>query len=111
MCFFSYRVNSREVRKVVEEIIDESEVKPSTIRFFRGAMFNMVSIIMFSFSCVGPAFNILIIFSSMLCGLVLQQINIALSEIDVIAKPSRCTFALANWLEQRNRDVYPKMEG
>jgi len=47
----------------------------------------------------------------MLCGLVLQQINIALSEIDVIAKPSRCTFALANWLEQRNRDVYPKMEG
>jgi hypothetical protein len=37
------RVNSREVRRVVEEIIDESEVKPSTIRFFRGAMFNMVS--------------------------------------------------------------------
>jgi hypothetical protein len=27
---------------VVEEIIDNSEVKPSTIRFFRGAMFNMV---------------------------------------------------------------------
>ncbi|KAL7511633.1 hypothetical protein ACHAXN_008623 [Cyclotella atomus] len=75
----SNKVNSREVRKVVEEIIDESEVKPSTIRFFRGAMFNMI--------------------------------NIALSDIDVIAKPSRCTFALANWLEQRNRDVYPKMEG
>jgi len=39
------------------------------------------------------------------------QINIALSEIDVIAKPSRCTFALAQWLEERNREVYPKMEG
>ena len=39
------------------------------------------------------------------------KINIALSEIDVIAKPSRCTFALANWIEERNRNVYPKMEG
>ncbi len=38
----SNKVNSREVRRVVEEIIDNSEVKPSTIRFFRGAMFNMV---------------------------------------------------------------------
>lgn len=37
-----FRVNSREVRRVVEDIIEESEVKPSTIRFFRGAMFNMV---------------------------------------------------------------------
>ena len=37
------RVNSREVRRVVEDVINESEVKPSTIRFFRGAMFNMVS--------------------------------------------------------------------
>lgn len=75
----SNKVNSREVRRVVEDIIDESEVKPDTIRFFRGAMFNMI--------------------------------NIALSEIDVIAKPSRCTFALAQWIEERNRDVYPKMKG
>lgn len=75
----SNKVNSREVRRVVEEIIDESDVKPDTIRFFRGAMFNMI--------------------------------NIALSEIDVVAKPSRCTFALAQWIEERNRDVYPKMQG
>lgn len=40
-----------------------------------------------------------------------SQINIALSEIDVVARPSRCTFALAQWIEERNRDVYPKMEG
>ena len=30
------------MRKVVEDVIGESEVKPGTIRFFRGAMFNMV---------------------------------------------------------------------
>ena len=38
----SNQVNSREVRKVVEQVIDQADVKPSTIRFFRGAMFNMV---------------------------------------------------------------------
>lgn len=75
----SNKVNSREVRRVVEEIIDESDVKPDTIRFFRGAMFNMI--------------------------------NIALTEIEVNAKPSRCTFALAQWIEERNRDIYPKMKG
>jgi len=75
----SNKVNSRELRRVVEEAMEASEVKPSTIRFFRGAMFNMI--------------------------------NIALSEVDVVARPSRCTFALAQWLEQRNRDVYPNMDG
>ena len=29
----------------------------------------------------------------------------------VTAKPSRCTFALAQWIEERNREVYPKMKG
>ena len=75
----SNRVNSRELRRVIEDAIDEAEVKPNTIRFFRGAMFNMI--------------------------------NIALSEVEVVARPSRCTFALASWLEERNREVYPKMEG
>lgn len=75
----SNRVNSRELRRVVEDAMDNSQVKPSTIRFFRGTMFNMI--------------------------------NIALSEIEVVARPSRCTFALASWLEERNRDVYPKMDG
>lgn len=75
----SNKVNSREVRRVIEEVINEAEIKPSTIRFFRGAMFNMI--------------------------------NIALSEVEVTAKPSRCTFALAQWIEERNRDVYPKMKG
>lgn len=75
----SNKVNSRELRRVVDEAIENAEVKPNTIRFFRGAMFNMI--------------------------------NIALSEIDIIAKPSRCTFALAQWIEERNREVYPNMDG
>lgn len=81
----SNRVNSRELRRVVESAIEECELsggamkRPSTIRFFRGAMFNMI--------------------------------NIALSEVDVVAKPSRATYSLAQWLEERERNVYPQMEG
>jgi hypothetical protein len=77
----SNQVNSKTLRQVVDDLMenDAMEVKPNTIRFFRGAMFNMI--------------------------------NIALSELPVTAKPSRCTFALASWLEERHTDVYPKMEG
>lgn len=75
----SNKVNSRELRRVIEDAIEDAEVKPSIIRFFRGAMFNMI--------------------------------NIALSEVDAIARPSRCTFALAQWLEERNRKIYPTMPG
>jgi len=75
----SNQVNSKELRKTIDELIDSAEVKPSIVRFFRGAMFNMI--------------------------------NIALSELDVISRPSRCTFALAQWLEERNKEVYPNMEG
>mmetsp|Transcript_36079 Transcript_36079/g.51041 ORF Transcript_36079/g.51041 Transcript_36079/m.51041 type:complete len:142 (-) Transcript_36079:1302-1727(-) len=39
----SNQVNSKELRKVVENLIDQSDTKPRMIRFFRGAMFNMVS--------------------------------------------------------------------
>ena len=79
----SNKVNSRELRRVVEEAVEELEgtnrTRPTVIRFFRGAMFNMI--------------------------------NIALSEVDVVAKPSRATYSLAQWLEERDREVYPKMEG
>lgn len=75
----SNQVNSKELRNVVESVIDQIDAKPDTIRFFRGAMFNMI--------------------------------NIALSEVDVVAKPSRCTFELASWLEERHAEVYPSMEG
>lgn len=29
----------------------------------------------------------------------------------MVGRPSRCTFALAQWLEERHKNVYPKMEG
>ncbi|KAG7366011.1 DUF1092 domain containing protein [Nitzschia inconspicua] len=77
----SNQVNSKELRKTVEDLMDDASlpVKPTTIRFFRGAMFNMI--------------------------------NIALSDLDVVGRPSRCTYAIAQWLEERHRDVYPQMEG
>ena len=77
----SNKVNSKEVRQTVEDLMEDSRIesKPSTIRFFRGAMFNMI--------------------------------NIALSELDVVSRPSRGTYSIAQWLEERHKDVYPKMEG
>lgn len=77
----SNQVNSKELRKTVEELMDDATlpVKPTTIRFFRGAMFNMI--------------------------------NIALTDLDIVGRPSRCTYAIAQWLEERHRDVYPGMEG
>jgi hypothetical protein len=75
----SNMVNSKELRKTVEDLMEEADVKPNTIRFFRGAMFNMI--------------------------------NIAMNDLDVVGKPSRCTYAIAQWLEERHRDVYPQMEG
>jgi len=77
----SNKVNSKELRQTIEELTEDDriETKPSTIRFFRGAMFNMI--------------------------------NIALSELDVIGRPSRCTYSVAQWLEERHKDVYPNMEG
>jgi len=77
----SNKVNSKELRQTVEDLMEDPNIdtKPSTIRFFRGAMFNMI--------------------------------NIALNELDVVGRPSRCTNSIAGWLEERHRDVYPNMEG
>ena len=77
----SNNVNSKVLRQTVEDLMEDANIdtKPSTIRFFRGAMFNMI--------------------------------NIALSELDIVGRPSRCTNSIAGWLEERHRDVYPNMEG
>jgi len=76
----SNQVNSKTLRGAVDDLVERSEVKPNVVRFFRGAMFNMI--------------------------------NIALQELPgLTSKPSRCTFALAAWLEERHRLVYPKMPG
>ena len=76
----SNQVNSKTLRATVEELMENSDLpQPNTIRFFRGAMFNMI--------------------------------NIALADLDVVGRPSRCTYSVAQWLEERHRDTYPKMEG
>ena len=73
-------VNSRELRGRVQRLIDDAELPPSTIRFFRSQMKNMISI--------------------------------ALGDLaDVACKPSRITYALYDWIEERERDVYPGMPG
>jgi len=73
-------VNSRELRKRVQRLIDEAEVKPASIRFFRTQMKNMISI--------------------------------ALAELsDVRCQPSRVTYRLYDWMDTREREVYPEMAG
>jgi hypothetical protein len=73
-------VNSRELRTRVQRVIDEANVKPTTIRFFRSQMRNMISI--------------------------------ALRDLQgVAATPCRITYSLYNWIDERERDVYPKMPG
>lgn len=37
-------VNSRNLRKIVEEVVEESPVRPTSIRFFRNQMMNMITI-------------------------------------------------------------------
>lgn len=77
----SNMVNSREVRKTIEGVIEAAPggSKPTVIRFFRNAMFNMI--------------------------------DIALKEVEVAVKPCRTTYAMYQWLEERERDVYPNMAG
>lgn len=72
-------VNSRNLRKIVEELMDEAPKKPSVVRFFRNQMFNMI--------------------------------NIALSPLDVEVKPSRVTNNLFMWLQEREENIYPSMQG
>jgi hypothetical protein len=72
-------VNSRNLRKVVEDLIEESPKPPSTIRFFRNQMLNMITI--------------------------------ALKEIDVDVKPSRRVYNLYSWLQEREANIYPAMDG
>ena len=38
----SNQVNSKTVREVVDNLMETAETKPNIVRFFRGAMFNMV---------------------------------------------------------------------
>jgi RNA-binding protein Tab2/Atab2 len=78
----SNQVNSKTLRSIMEQLMDVDDLlKPSIIRFFRASMLNMISI--------------------------------ALTDLPagVVGKPSRCTAALARWLQQRHEQVYPGMVG
>lgn len=77
--FANADVNSANLRTRVASVIADAEEKPSTIRFFRAAMFNMISI--------------------------------ALSGLDVVAAPSRRTYALFDMIADRQANVYPSLEG
>jgi len=72
-------INSRELRKRVQALIDRAPVRPAQIRFFRAEMQSMI--------------------------------GVALSELPVLTVPTRRTYALRNWLDQRARDVYPALPG
>ena len=72
-------VNSRNLRKIVEDVIDAAPVQPKVIRFFRNQMFNMITI--------------------------------ALGPLDVEVKPSRQTHNLLMLLGDREKNVYPTMDG
>jgi len=77
-------VNSVAVREAVEGVIARAPVKPTVIRFFRRQMLNMLTI----------ALN-----------------GVAASRPTLRVTPSRATHALYDWLEEREKDVYPAMEG
>jgi hypothetical protein len=40
-----------------------------------------------------------------------NMISIALSDLDIVVKPSRRTYSLLNKIKEREENVYPKMEG
>lgn len=72
-------VNSKELKKRLNILIEKSTKKPKIIKFFRSQMYNMI--------------------------------NIALSELDLIVRPSRRTFALFEKISEREKNVYPAMNG
>jgi len=40
-----------------------------------------------------------------------NMISIALQDLDVELRPSRVAYALQDWIDEREKDVYPKMQG
>merc|ERR1719343_252070 len=81
------RVNSVVVQKLLTIFIEESKVKPRTIRFFRKVMKNMLTV-----------------------ALVQIQNEVQYME-KVTILPSRNCHMMRLWLNYREREVYPKMAG
>lgn len=72
-------VNSICLKDVIQEAIDQAAVPPSSIRFFRYQMQNMIVR--------------------------------ACDELGLPARASRRTYALKQWLDQRNQSFYPSQPG
>ncbi|CAE7783973.1 TATDN2 [Symbiodinium microadriaticum] len=82
------RVNSVVVQKLMTIFIEESKVKPQTIRFFRKVMKNMLIVALAAVKDTMPEY---------------------LEKTKII--PSRNCHMLRLWLNYRMREVYPKMTG
>lgn len=80
------RVNSVVVQKIISIFIEESKVKPKTIRYFRKVMKNMLSVALTT---------------------VKEELDLAYMKV----LPSRNCHMLRRWLQYRERVVYPRMEG
>lgn len=81
------RVNSVVVQKILQVFIDESQVKPRSIRFYRKVMKNMLTV----------ALN------------TVKDSNAVMEKCKII--PSRNCHMLRRWLSYREREVYPTMQG
>lgn len=82
------RVNSVVVQKLMTIFIEESKVKPQTIRFFRKVMKNMLIVALNAVKDTMPQY--------------MEKCKIL---------PSRNCHMLRLWLSYREREVYPKMIG
>jgi len=82
-CYSKYlantEVNSIQLKQALAEALEQAPNPPSSIRFFRYQMQNMISR--------------------------------ACDDIGIPARPSRRTLALQQWLDQRQRHVYPNHPG
>eukprot|EP00929_Paragymnodinium_shiwhaense_P099483 TRINITY_DN6114_c0_g1_i1.p1 TRINITY_DN6114_c0_g1~~TRINITY_DN6114_c0_g1_i1.p1 ORF type:complete len:521 (+),score=114.63 TRINITY_DN6114_c0_g1_i1:97-1563(+) len=80
------RVNSVVVQKIISIFIEESKVKPKTIRYFRKVMKNMLNV-------------------------ALNSIKDEQDMKTLAILPSRNCHMLRRWIQYRERVVYPNMEG
>jgi len=80
------RVNSVVVQKIIGIFIDEAEVKPKEIRFFRKVMKNMLNV-------------------------ALREVKKSKDMKELKVLPSRACHTMRQWITYRERNVYPEMPG
>ena len=78
------QVNSRELRARLERLIEDADAPPTRLRYFRREMQNMIAI-------------------------ATRELDSGPAPLSVI--PSRATYALRDFIDQRERDYYPSLPG